>query len=64
MSWNLEWFPGLAPRATAEVKAGHIAAIKPEFAKINSDILLAQDNHRKGGDGLLELKVLTPHDWG
>jgi len=43
VSWNIEWFPGLSPRASAQAKVEHIAAIKPHLAKINPDIFLAQE---------------------
>jgi endonuclease/exonuclease/phosphatase family metal-dependent hydrolase len=43
VSWNIEWFPGLRPKADAEAVATHIAAIKPELAKIDPDILLLQE---------------------
>ena len=43
VSWNIEWFPGLTPRASDEAKMEHIAAIKPHLARIDPDILLAQE---------------------
>lgn len=43
VSWNIEWFPGLRPNADNRDKAKHIAAIRPELAKIKPDIFLAQE---------------------
>lgn len=43
VSWNIEWFPGLRPNAEIEARAAHIAAIKPELARIAPDIFLAQE---------------------
>lgn len=43
VAWNIEWFPGLRPNAGMEARAAHIAAIKPELARINPDIFLAQE---------------------
>jgi endonuclease/exonuclease/phosphatase family metal-dependent hydrolase len=43
VSWNIEWFPGLRPNAGVEARNAHIAAIKPELARIDPDLFLAQE---------------------
>lgn len=43
VSWNLEWFPGRAPKASQERKEAHIAAVQEALAELKPDILLLQE---------------------
>lgn len=41
--WNIEWFPGLRPTASAKEADAHMKACKRALAKMNPDIFVAQE---------------------
>jgi endonuclease/exonuclease/phosphatase family metal-dependent hydrolase len=43
VAWNIEWFPGLRAGADDAEKEKHFKAVVPELAKLDADILLAQE---------------------
>ncbi len=43
VSWNIEWYPGKRRNARGQEMAAHGALVRTEIAKINPDILLAQE---------------------
>jgi hypothetical protein len=43
VSWNIEWFPGQRPEATAEESAKQMAAAKIALAELKPDVLLLQE---------------------
>lgn len=43
LTWNLKWFPGGSPNATAAAKEAHTQQVAVEIAKFNADVLLLQE---------------------
>ena len=43
--WNIEWFPGLRPTASAEEAAAHMKACQAELVKMDPDIFVAEEIH-------------------
>ncbi|MBK1882719.1 hypothetical protein JIN85_09840 [Luteolibacter pohnpeiensis] len=43
--WNIEWFPGLRPTASAEEADKHMKACQAELKKLNPDIFVAEEIH-------------------
>lgn len=43
VAWNIEWFPGLSPEASAEEQATHFDAVRAEVARLKPDLLLASE---------------------
>src|SRR5688500_3077093 len=43
VSWNLEWFPGRAPKSSQAEKDSQVAAVQAALAEIKPDILLLQE---------------------
>lgn len=61
MTWNLQWFPGGRPGATAEDKDRQIVQVREVIRKINPDVVLLQEV--ESANALEEtLKPLGP-DW-
>jgi endonuclease/exonuclease/phosphatase family metal-dependent hydrolase len=42
-AWNLEWFPGRSPNATAEAQQKHMEAAQKVLKQLNPDIFLAEE---------------------
>lgn len=43
ISWNLEWFPGKRPTASAEEADAHMKEAKEALKKINPDVFIAEE---------------------
>lgn len=43
MAWNIEWFPGLRPDASAEERLDHMDLVRGEIRRLNPDLLLASE---------------------
>ena len=57
VTWNVEWFPGRAPKSTQEAKDSQIAAVQTALAEMKPDILLLQEVRDQAAAELAMAKI-------
>jgi endonuclease/exonuclease/phosphatase family metal-dependent hydrolase len=60
ITWNIEWFPGQSPDATAQESRTHMAAVQEAVAEMDADIWLLQEMRDR--PSVEELFMDLPHE--